>query len=52
MTDAPSWLSLVLPMALQLSSGNIQIQFEVQFEVAQNVAMAMLREGFNSKFKI
>ena len=49
--DAPSWLSLVLPMAWQLRSGNIQIQFEVQFEVeeveyevevAQNVAIVML----------
>ena len=49
--DAPSWLSLVLPMAWQLRSGNIQIQFEVQSEVedveyevdvAQNFAIVML----------
>ena len=52
--DAPSWLSLVLPMAWQLRSGNIQIQFEVQFEVeeveyevevAQNVAIVMLSDA-------
>ena len=36
--NAPSWLSLVLPMAWQLRSGNIQNQFEVQVEIAKNVA--------------